>query len=477
MLSVNPGRFLVGIKSFDWRKSARRAIRFIGAHEKILLAILAIIIVISGGFWYRQFSHNNSDNPIVGGTYVEGVVADKKELSQITTRLTKTGLLTFLADGRLEGQLAEKWTVSDDKSEYRFILRESIDRDEIISVLKDRSDVIGQADIGADLDRDIIVKLALPNPSFPLLMTRPLFDYGPYKLGRSNDQTTVFTRSTKKNAVSAYINKIIIHSYEDESDLQKALRGNRLDGAVTTPSADTPISTTDTPQSLDGGQSAKLSGRDNPTTLDNTTPKNFQQHEVNLNRYYVVLFNSNKTPFREDSLRKALVTGTTVQATPFTIVAADQEPYKTLATSVVAKWQQQGAKVELSLKPLLEITGSIGPSRNFQALLIGIDYGLEMDPFYLWHSSQIRANSNNVTGVNDPTIDALVEKTRTNLNAIERQKSLDELQNTLTTQGVMMIVKRKSLNYYLSNDIHYVQPSLPSADADRFLAAALWSVM
>ncbi len=437
-------RFLSRAKLPNWQKSARRMLRFIGAHEKVLLAILAIIIVISGGFWYRQLGGTASGSPTIGGTYVEGVIGDKKELSQITTRLTKAGLLTFSADGELKGQLAEKWDASEDNSEFRFFLKEGVNREEIISVLQERSDVIGEAEIHPEVEREIVVKLSVANPSFPLLITRPMFDYGPYKLGKSNDQTAVFTRSTKKQAVVAYLNKIIIHSYDNQSDLQKALRSKRLDGAV--------------------------------TTLDESVPKNFQRHEVNLNRYYAVLFNSNKTPFRESGLRQALATFTTVSPTPFTLTAADQEPYKSLAAETVAKWQQLGAKVELDLKPLPEVTGSIGPSRNFQALLVGIDYGLEMDPYYLWHSSQIRATGNNVSGVNNPTIDAMIEKTRANLNANERQKSLDELQETLTTQGVMVIIERMKLDYYLSKDIEFVQPALPSTAADRFLAAALWSV-
>ncbi|MEK9167221.1 MAG: ABC transporter substrate-binding protein [Patescibacteria group bacterium] len=444
MFSAEPGRNLLGLKLLDWRKIWRRTARFIGAHEKVLLAILAIIIVISGGFWYRQFSDNNSNSPTIGGTYVEGMISDKKELSQITTRLTKAGLLTFTSEGQLENQLARKWSANEEKTEYRFTLEEGIDRDEIVSVLQERSDILGEAEARADLENDVVVSLVTPNPSFPLLMTRPLFDYGPYKLGKSNDQTTVFTRNTKKKAVVAYINKIIIHSYGTEEDLQKALRSNRLDGAI--------------------------------ATKKDSSPKNFQEFEVNLNRYYVVLFNSNKSPFRDESLRKALVSGTTAQPTPFTLIATDQEPYKTLATEVVEKWQNQGARVELSLKPLPEVTGDIGPSRNFQALLIGIDYGLELDPYYLWHSSQIRATGNNVTGVNSSAIDEMVEKTRSNLNAVERQESLDELQDALISKGVMMIVERMSLGYYLSKNIQFVQPSLPSTAADRFLSAALWSV-
>lgn len=427
----------------DFKKVFRRASRFVAIHEKVLLAILAIIIVTSGGFWYRQFSSNSSDSPTVGGTYVEGVVADKKEMSQIITRLTKAGLLSFSSDGQLQNSLAEKWSATDDKTQFRFTLSNGVDRGEIISVLQSRIDIVGQADIQADLDRDILIKLPEPNPSFPILMARPLFDYGPYKLGKSTDQTTVLTRNTRKQALSSYINKIIIHSYATQNDLEKALQNNHVDGAVA---------------------SSELN------------VKKFQRYQLDLNRYYAVLFNTNKTPFKDASLRKALTTGGAATTQPFTLISPDAEPYKTLAQDVVTKWKAEGAQVELSLRPLSEVTSSIGPSRNFQALLIGIDYGLELDPFYLWHSSQVRATGNNVTGVNSDAVDSLVNAVRSNLNANERENLMEQLHQTLTTEGIALILKQESTSYYMSNKIHFVAPVLPDSTADRFSAVAMWSV-
>ena len=427
----------------NMQKILRRATRFIAAYEKVLLAILAIVILISGGFWYRQFAGRDGDSPTVGGTYVEGVVADKKEMSQITTRLTKAGLLSFSETGVLQGQLAETWSANTDETQFRFTLSPTTDRAEVAAILQSRDDVVGTIDVKTDLDRDVVVTLPEPNPSFPLLMTRPLFDYGPFKLSQSNDQTTVFTRNTRRGAVAAYLNKIVIHSYATDSDLQKALSSDRIDGAISS-----------------------------------TDPhlKNWQSYQISLSRYYAVLFNTNKSPFRDAGLRQSLTAGTPAAATPFTLIAADQEPYKTLATDLAAKWKEQGAKVELSLRPLSEVTNNIGPARNFQALLVGIDYGLELDPYYLWHSSQVRATGNNVTGINNVTIDSLVEKTRANLDPAARQRLLEELHTTLTSQGVMMVVKEQNLTYYLSDKIRFIPPSLPSSEADRFLSSALWSV-
>ncbi len=429
----------------DFGKSWRRLGRTIAKHENVLLAILAVIILTSGGFWYRQFSQKDVSQPTVGGTYVEGIVfdSDKKELNQIIMRLTKTGLLGFSVDGNLESVLTEKWSVNDDKTEYRLTLIEGIARDEIINVLEQRTDLLGDAAISADLERDVVIRLVASDPSLPLLLTRPMFDYGPYKLGKANDQTTVFSRNTRKGAVAAYINKIIVHTYPSVADLKSALIQNRIDGAAL-------------------------------PTEENI--KKYQRYQIDQSKYYAVLFNTNKTPFRDTLLRQALTNGTAPSSQPFILTASDQDPHKTLAQDLVTKWQSAGAEVGLDLRPLDEVTSTIGPARNFQALLIGVDYGSELDPYYIWDSSQVRATGNNVTGVKDPDVDLLISQVRSTLDVKSRQATIVKLHQTLVTKGVAMFLTAESVQYYQSAKIHFVAPTLPKSSADRFLAAAKWSV-
>lgn len=428
------------------RKPWRRLGRIIAKHEKVLLAILAIIILISGGFWYRQFSQKDASQPTIGGTYVEGIVfdKDKKELNQITMRLTKAGLLGFSDEGNLEPRLAEKWSTNDTNTEFRLTLEANIDRGEIVDALLQRSDLLGDVDVKAEAERDIVLTVTEPNPSLPLLLTRPMFDYGPYKLGKANDQTTVFSRNTRKGALAAYINKIIIHTYPNTVELKDALVRNRIDGAVL-PSS-------------------------------NETIKKYQRIEIGLNRYYAVMFNINKVPFRDTALRQNLINNTASGNQPFSLTAPDQEPYKSLSQELVTKWQALGAKVELDLRPLDEVTGSIGPTRNFQALLIGIDYGADLDPYYIWHSTQVRATGNNVTGVREEAVDTLVNQIRSTLDVSDREDLITQLHQLLTTKGVALILQGEKVEYYLSNKIHFVAPTLPKSSADRFLLAAQWSV-
>lgn len=425
------------------KKIWRQIGRWIAKNEKVLLAALAVVIIFSGGFWYRQLSLNDTEQPTVGGTYVEGIVGDQKDLSQITTRLTKSGLLSVSQEGELVPQLVDSWSSNEDKSAFKFVLLDDIDPNEIASVLRERSDLLPTAIINVEEPKTVSVTFDEASPSTPLLMTRPLFDYGPYKLNKTSNQTTIYSRNTKANAVQAYINKIIIHLFKDEASLQSALDRKRLDGAVTS-----------TPQNTD----------------------NYQLEEIGLNRYYTVLFNNNKSPFRDQAVRKAVTSGTATSSPKFVLTAPNSEPYFTLATRLIEDWHAKGLSVEAEFKPLSDITGSIGPARNFQALLIGIDYGLDLDPYYLWHSSQVRATGNNITGLNSESIDRSIEAIRSQWNIIQRQKSITELHRSIEETGSAIFLEEEHASFYLSNKIHSVPSYLPKIVADRYMNIEAWSV-
>lgn len=426
-----------------FRKFLRKVGRFITRNEKVLLAALAVIIVISGGYWYRQFA-SASEEPTIGGTYIEGMVEDKRELSQIITKLTKTGLFSLDESGQLQPQLIQNWQSNPEKTEYRFDLVDEVDQQEIATSIQGRSDLFPSAIVETADNGDLVIRLSEPNPSLPLLLARPIVDYGPYKLSKSTDQTSVFTRNTRKRSAFSYLNKIIINSYPGDEQLVMALKKNRIDGAL----------------------------RSDGSLILNR----FDQHHLELNRYYSVLFNVNRAPFREAPMRQAIANGGNISNQAFTLTVPDQEPYKTLAEKLVADWKERGAAVEIAYKTLEEITGSLGPSRNFQALLIGIDYGADLDPYYIWHSSQVRPPGNNLTGVRDDTVDALVDKTRSTLDIKERKIHIDELHAKIKNLAVAIIVKQETADYYLSNKVHFVVPQTATTAADRFLTTALWSV-
>lgn len=425
------------------RQVTNTVVRLFGYYEKVILAALAVVIVISGTLWYRQFNADRSGSPNAGGSYVEGIVGDEQEVRQIALRLTKVGFFRFDAQGRLENVLVESWQVNPEKTIYTFILKKDINRNEVVTDLENNIDILGSGTVQEGEQGQIAITLDEPNPNLPLVLTQPLFDYGPYKVSKATDQTTIFSRNPREGALLPHLNKIIIHSYKSTEELQQALTKRKLDGA-------------------------EAEGV--------TIPEKYELKSFPIARYYAVVFNLNKSPFREAGLRQGLISGGPVPATPFTLTVADQEPNRTIASELVAQWQARGAKVTLELKAAEEIQDKINPSRAFQATLIGIDYGIELDPTYLWSSSQIRPPGNNLSGIKSATVDAQIAAIQATLHASERFNLIEQLHTQVQNELAALFVRQETISFIAENSIITPRPWLARTVTDRFRAIAHWYI-
>lgn len=421
-----------------------RAKLILQRYEHVLLAILAVVIVISGTVWYRQYANRNGDQPTAGGTYIEGVVKDNQDIQIIAAKLTKAGLFRYDSSGAIQNQLISTWTVNADKDAYTFTLLPEVKTDDIINDLQSNVDLLGPAEVNQDADHVISLQLPQPNPNLPLLLAQPLFDYGPYKVSKTSDETTIFTRNTKAGAINSFLNKIIIHTYPDETSLRQALLKGKLTGAV--------------------------------FSNDFTAPPEFQTETILLPKFYAVIFNLNKSPFRDAKNRRALIDQTPSPNLSFTLTAADQEPSKSLANDLITRWQTLGSNVTLQSVKQDEIRDKIAPSRDFQALLIGINYTAELDPYYIWHSSQIRPPGNNFSGLKSDKADTILTNLRATLNVNDRQSSIKALHAELNLEGAEVILRQESVNFVVSTDLRYQMPWLPVTNYDRFQAISQWSV-
>ena len=410
----------------------------------MLLALLSIVIVISGTFWYRQFASTRSDAPSVGGTVIVGVIGGQEELRLIATRLTKAGLFSIDRDGKLQNLLVSSWSVNRAQTEFNFKLRPSVNLDEISSALQSQTGVLGQAIVSTRKGR-LVIKVSESNPSLPLLLARPFFDYGSYKVSNSSNTTAVFVRNTREDALPAFINKVVVHAYEQTEDLNNALKRRRLDIATSSEGIE--------------------------------QPSGYTTYNANLSRYYALLFNTNRFSLRDSALRQRLIQKKKPLNTAiFSLISPDQQPQRTLAEALVSRWKLLGAKVNLSLKPQDEIATGIAPARNFDAMVIGLDYGFELDPYYFWHSSQLRIMGNNFSGLNSPQIDKTLAKIRQSLNASTRRNLLIQLHSEIRRQAAGRILQQESVKFVVSSGVRFVPPFLASTTADIFQALPLWSV-
>jgi ABC-type transport system substrate-binding protein len=426
------------------RRLWRRVGNFVVHHEKVLLALLSVVIVISGTLWYRQFSSQQESTKTVGGTYVDGIVGTADDIQMIASRITRAGLFSLDSNGGLVNELVESWDSNTEKTHYTFVLSDGVEADEIKEELNNNIGLLGPAIVNSTDERTVTIELAQSNPNVPILLSQPLFNYGPYKVSKVTDKTTVFTRNNREGAVVAYINKIIIHAFKTQEELNEALQKHRVDGSKFSESME--------------------------------VPKGYALQEVTMPRYYAVLFNVNQGPFRDDAFRKAVAANTQNTKGSFVLTYPSEEPYQSYAESVVSSWQNNGLTVELNPQPLSDITTKIAPSRNFQALLTGIDYGAELDPFYLWHSTQVRPPGNNLTGIKDEAIDQLISSIRANINVQKRYDGVEDLHNALEDKGVITLLGQEKIKIIISDNIEYQRPWIPLTVSDRWQAIASWSV-
>ncbi len=413
----------------------------VNAYEKVLLALLSVVIVLSGTLWFKQFSKTQTDHPTAGGTYVEGIVGGREGVEAIAAKVTKAGLFTVSRSGELVNLLVDSWTVNPEATQYKFILKDGVSGAEIQAALEENSDVIDQAAVTLE-GRELTLTLPSPNPNLPLILTQPFFDYGPYKVSKITSKTTIFTRNTRPLAVTPYINKVIIHTFENNAALEKAIQKHQVDGAA-----------------LEDKQ------------LENS---DYSNQTLALPLYYALIFNINQAPFRDTDFRRQVIDSRGPSSKTFRLTVADSEPYRQLAEGLITSWKAAGLQVTLDVRPLEEIQQKTAPTRDFQLLLTGISYASGLDPYYLWHSSQIRPPGNNLSGIKSAKIDTILGQIRSTNNIEERHNLINALHEVVKEEAVAVILKQETGEFVVSKNIHFVPPLLPISISDRWQSIALW---
>lgn len=407
------------------------------------MAALSVIIVVSGSVWYRQYASNGQSGPSVGGTYVEGIIGGRDHLEVVAAKLTKAGLFSLNSSGGVENLLIDSYQANTDQTSFDFTLKKGISADEISADLERNIGILGEASTRVD-GQHLIVDMATPNPNLPLLLTQPLFDFGPYKLSSITDKTAIFTRNTKENALKTYINRIVVHAYADQNTLDQALKRQKIDGAVA-------------------------------SDASSASPKGYQIESYELTRCYDLVLNTNVSPFRNVDERKKLLAGTPGSIKSFTLVVPDEEPYLTLANQQITAWQSIGVTVQVEKKPTEDFT-NIMLGRSFQAVITGVDYGTELDPYYVWDSTQIRPPGNNVSGMRSTTVDTFIARIRASNSLVERRNMLESLDALVLDEGAAKELQDAKGNMFIAKGVNFVAPFSALTPDDHWQTIHLWSI-
>lgn len=157
-----------------------------------------------------------------------------------------------------------------------------------------------------------------------------------------------------------------------------------------------------------------------------------------------------------------------------TIRTGNSNLFNTAATMVAEDWKSLGVEVQVEQYEQTGLVQSVIRSRDFQALLFGLDMNRLQDLYPFWHSSQKDDPGLNISQYTNVSVDKLLEKARTTQNEEEQQKTLDEISEIITSEVPAIFLFTPNLTYVIDKDIQTAPMNKLGKPADRFMNIANW---
>lgn len=196
-----------------------------------------------------------------------------------------------------------------------------------------------------------------------------------------------------------------------------------------------------------------------------------------------------EVPFDQAKAKKDLVAGGwkelskgwaapgSKSATTIQLVAPDQASSPTtwaVANAVADAWRAIGLRVDVTgLPPARLVTERLEPG-DFDAALIDLNLGLDPDLYPLLASSQTLAGGSNVSGLQDPTLDAKLEAARRPGPEADRVAAYKDLQTYLAKEQFLLPVAFADTAVVASDAVQGPVPRQVSDPADRFYDVLTW---
>ncbi len=331
------------------RRSFIDTLLALGAFERLVVAILLTIIVVSGtSLLYSKNKETLVEVPRSGGKHIEGIVGTPRFINPLLaisqadkdlTGLVYAGLMTRDGNGTLVPELAEHYEISEDGTQYTFVLRENLifhdetplTADDVIFTVTQAANPSVRSTVFADWDGVQVEKIddrtiifTLPEPYAPFIENTtigilpahiwsrlsaeefPVSQFnitpvgaGPYKIGLNDvlrDKSGIASgyRLTKFDEYA--LGEPYIHT------LEFVLFSNTDDAITAYTSQEVNAINGISPSQLD----ALLTSPTLPKTAIHRTP---------LLRVFGIFFNHNKQPiFLKDGVREALEIATPKRA-------------------------------------------------------------------------------------------------------------------------------------------------------------------
>lgn len=331
------------------RRSFTDTLLSLGAFERFVVIALLTIIVVSGtSILYSKNREVFVEIPRPGGKHIEGIVGTPRFINPLLaisqadrdlTGLVYAGLMTRDKDGTLIPELAERYEISEDGTQYTFVLREnltfhdetSLTADDVIFTVTQAANPSVRSTVFADWDGVQVEKIdertivfTLPEPYAPFIENTTIGILPAHIWSRLSAEEFAVSQFNITPVGSGPYKIGLNDVLRDKSGIASGYRLTKFDAyALGTPYIHTLefllfSNTDDAITAYTSGKVHAISGID-PSQLDallaNPILPKTAIHRTPLLRVFGIFFNHNKQPvFLKDSVREALEIATPKRA-------------------------------------------------------------------------------------------------------------------------------------------------------------------
>lgn len=419
----------------------------LGFWEKTALLILSLILLVSLSlFSWEKYTENTILAPAPGGSYTEGILAQKSsDAASVIDQLTKVGLTRFDREGKLQPDLAENWEIKDEGKTYLFHLRDFASSEEVVEILKNKKN--GWQDIEVSNPEAKTIEFKLKQAYAPLLavLSEPLFPFGPYQVKKESKSEIRLEARKDFYLGQPYIEKIILKLYPTEEELQKAFSQKEIDGLA--------------------------------QVIDQEVRRGYNLYSMTLPRWQVLFFNLEKESLQDKAIRQKLKKGEKLDKNlDLTLITLDKEANVAKAEELRTKWRELGLNLNIISRDALNLQKEVIPKRDYDLLLYGIDYGRDPDPYPFWHSSQIKEDGLNLSNFENVDGDKILEEARQTIDEAKRQELYGRFKQILDEEVPAIFFEQTTWKCLVSDKIKGIQDHSGITPADRYNEVWKWWV-
>lgn len=157
-----------------------------------------------------------------------------------------------------------------------------------------------------------------------------------------------------------------------------------------------------------------------------------------------------------------------------TIKTSNTTLFEKTANIIAEDWRKLGVEVQIEQYEQSGLVESVIRTRDFQALLFGLDMNRTEDLYPFWHSSQKDDPGLNISQYTNINVDRLLEKIRISKDETERQNAISEINQIISQEIPAIFLYTPKMTYVLDKNFSVAEMTKLDKPSDRFVNISDW---